>query len=109
MPLVPRDGAELFESDAIASVLNEHFVPVKVDREERPDVDCVDMAFVQATTGSGGWPMSVWLTPELKPFYGGTYFRLLRNGEGQASSTSCRKSRRCGKAGGTRSVIRPRR
>jgi uncharacterized protein YyaL (SSP411 family) len=65
---------ESFESDAIASVLNEHFVPVKVDREERPDVDRVYMAFVQATTGSGGWPMSVWLTPELKPFYGGTYF-----------------------------------
>ncbi len=65
---------ESFESDAIANVLNEHFVPVKVDREERPDVDRVYMAFVQATTGSGGWPMSVWLTPELKPFYGGTYF-----------------------------------
>src|SRR4029450_1572049 len=47
---------------------------IKVDREERPDVDRVYMAFVQATTGSGGWPMSVWLTPELKPFYGGTYF-----------------------------------
>jgi uncharacterized protein YyaL (SSP411 family) len=65
---------ESFESDAIATVLNEQFVPVKVDREERPDVDRVYMAFVQATTGSGGWPMSVWLTPELKPFYGGTYF-----------------------------------
>ena len=55
-------------------VLNEHFVSIKVDREERPDVDRVYMTFVQATTGSGGWPMSVWLTPELKPFYGGTYF-----------------------------------
>ena len=55
-------------------MLNEHFVPVKVDREERPDVDRVYMAFVQATTGSGGWPMSVWLTPDLQPFYGGTYF-----------------------------------
>jgi uncharacterized protein YyaL (SSP411 family) len=54
-------------------VLNEHFVPIKVDREERPDVDRVYMTFVQATTGSGGWPMSVWLTPDLKPFYGGTY------------------------------------
>jgi len=65
---------ESFEQDAIAAVLNEHFVSIKVDREERPDVDRVYMAFVQATTGSGGWPMSVWLTPELKPFYGGTYF-----------------------------------
>ncbi|MCU1384808.1 MAG: Thioredoxin-related protein [Acidobacteria bacterium] len=65
---------ESFEHDAIASVLNEHFVSIKVDREERPDVDRVYMTFVQATTGSGGWPMSVWLTPDLKPFYGGTYF-----------------------------------
>jgi len=65
---------ESFENDAVASVLNEHFVAIKVDREERPDVDRVYMTFVQATTGSGGWPMSVWLTPELKPFYGGTYF-----------------------------------
>ncbi len=65
---------ESFENDEIAQVLNTHFVPIKVDREERPDVDRVYMAFVQATTGSGGWPMSVWLTPDLKPFYGGTYF-----------------------------------
>ena len=65
---------ESFEHEAIAAVLNEHFVAIKVDREERPDVDRVYMTFVQATTGSGGWPMSVWLTPELKPFYGGTYF-----------------------------------
>jgi uncharacterized protein YyaL (SSP411 family) len=65
---------ESFENDALAAVLNQHFVSIKVDREERPDVDRVYMTFVQATTGSGGWPMSVWLTPELKPFYGGTYF-----------------------------------
>jgi len=65
---------ESFESEAIATVLNEQFVAIKVDREERPDVDRVYMTFVQATTGSGGWPMSVWLTPDLKPFYGGTYF-----------------------------------
>ena len=65
---------ESFEDDAIAAVLNQHFVAIKVDREERPDVDRVYMTFVQATTGSGGWPMSVWLTPDLKPFYGGTYF-----------------------------------
>ena len=65
---------ESFENKEIASVLNEGFVSVKVDREERPDVDRVYMRFVQATTGAGGWPMSVWLTPALKPFYGGTYF-----------------------------------
>ena len=65
---------ESFESAAIAGILNEHFVSIKVDREERPDVDRVYMTFVQATTGSGGWPMSVWLTPSLEPFYGGTYF-----------------------------------
>jgi uncharacterized protein YyaL (SSP411 family) len=65
---------ESFESAAVAAVLNEHFISVKVDREERPDVDRVYMTYVQATTGSGGWPMSVWLTPELRPFYGGTYF-----------------------------------
>jgi uncharacterized protein len=65
---------ESFENADVARVLNDHFVSIKVDREERPDVDRVYMTFVQATTGSGGWPMSVWLTPELKPFYGGTYF-----------------------------------
>ena len=54
--------------------MNREFVNIKVDREERPDVDRVYMTFVQATTGGGGWPMSVWLTPELKPFVGGTYF-----------------------------------
>ena len=65
---------ESFEDAAVASALNEHFVSIKVDREERPDVDRVYMTFVQGTTGSGGWPMSVWLTPDLKPFFGGTYF-----------------------------------
>lgn len=65
---------ESFESAAIAAFLSEHFVSIKVDREERPDVDQVYMAFVQATTGHGGWPMSVWLTPDLRPFFGGTYF-----------------------------------
>jgi len=65
---------ESFENDAIAALMNRHFVAIKVDREERPDVDRIYMAFVQASTGGGGWPMSVWLTPELKPFYGGTYF-----------------------------------
>src|SRR4029453_6240024 len=65
---------ESFMSEAIADALNRSFVSIKVDREERPDVDRVYMAFVQATTGSGGWPMTVFLTPGLKPFYGGTYF-----------------------------------
>jgi uncharacterized protein YyaL (SSP411 family) len=65
---------ESFESQEIADILNGDFIAIKVDREERPDVDRVYMTFVQATTGSGGWPMSVWLTPDLKPFYGGTYF-----------------------------------
>ncbi|MGI8602623.1 MAG: thioredoxin domain-containing protein [Verrucomicrobiales bacterium] len=65
---------ESFESDSIAALMNEHFVNIKVDREERPDVDATYMAFVNATTGHGGWPMSVWLTPELRPIYGGTYY-----------------------------------
>ena len=65
---------ESFENEDIAAILNRDFISIKVDREERPDVDRVYMTFVQATTGSGGWPMSVWLTPDLKPFYGGTYF-----------------------------------
>jgi hypothetical protein len=65
---------ESFESEAVAAALNADFVAIKVDREERPDVDRVYMLFVQATTGAGGWPMSVWLTPDLQPFHGGTYF-----------------------------------
>src|SRR2546430_208456 len=65
---------ESFEDNATAAIMNREFVNIKVDREGRPDVDRVYMTFVQATTGGGGWPMSVWLTPELKPFVGGTYF-----------------------------------
>jgi uncharacterized protein YyaL (SSP411 family) len=65
---------ESFENEAIARVLNENFVPIKVDREERPDLDQIYMNAVQMLTGHGGWPMSVFLTPELKPFYGGTYW-----------------------------------
>ncbi|MCS6953274.1 MAG: thioredoxin domain-containing protein [Bryobacterales bacterium] len=65
---------ESFQNEEIAALLNRYFVPVKVDREERPDVDRIYMTFVQAVTGSGGWPMSVFLTPDLKPFFGGTYF-----------------------------------
>ncbi|HEU5125259.1 MAG TPA: thioredoxin domain-containing protein [Verrucomicrobiae bacterium] len=65
---------ESFEDEKVGAFLNEHFVSIKVDREERPDVDKIYMTFVQATTGSGGWPMNVFLTPDRKPFYGGTYF-----------------------------------
>ena len=65
---------ESFESESIAQFLNENFVSIKVDREERPDVDKIYMTFVQATTGQGGWPLNVFLTPDLKPFFGGTYF-----------------------------------
>ncbi len=65
---------ESFANPEIAKLMNENFVNIKVDREERPDVDRVYMNFVVATTGSGGWPMTVLLTPDLKPFWGGTYF-----------------------------------
>ncbi|HYG22910.1 MAG TPA: thioredoxin domain-containing protein [Verrucomicrobiae bacterium] len=65
---------ESFEDEKVGAWLNEHFVSIKVDREERPDVDKIYMTFVQATTGSGGWPMSVFLTPNRQPFFGGTYF-----------------------------------
>ncbi len=65
---------ESFENDAIAAVINEHFIAVKVDREERPDVDHVYMTAVTAMTGQGGWPLTVFLTPDGKPFFGGTYF-----------------------------------
>ncbi len=65
---------ESFEHEPTAAVMNEHFVPVKVDREERPDVDAVYMDAVQSMTGQGGWPMTVFLTPDAEPFYAGTYF-----------------------------------
>jgi len=65
---------ESFEDPVVAGLMNEHFVNVKVDREERPDVDAVYMGAVQALTGRGGWPMTVWLTPDGRPFFAGTYF-----------------------------------
>ena len=65
---------ESFENEFIADLLNESYISIKVDREERPDIDQIYMQAVTAMTGSGGWPMSVFLTPDLKPFYGGTYF-----------------------------------
>src|SRR4249919_3843621 len=65
---------ESFEDSRTASVINDHFVAIKVDREERPDVDAVYMQATQALTGQGGWPMTVFLTPDGRPFYAGTYF-----------------------------------
>jgi len=65
---------ESFENVQIAKLMNDHFINIKVDREERPDVDSVYMTFTQALTGQGGWPMTIFLTPELKPFYAGTYY-----------------------------------
>src|SRR6185369_14528441 len=65
---------ESFEDATIAEVMNRHYVNIKVDREERPDLDQIYMAAVQMMTGSGGWPMTMFLTPEGVPFYGGTYF-----------------------------------
>ncbi|KAI9752956.1 MAG: hypothetical protein M4579_005387 [Chaenotheca gracillima] len=65
---------ESFENDEVARILNESFIPVKVDREERPDVDRIYMNYVQATTGSGGWPLNVFITPDLEPVFGGTYW-----------------------------------
>jgi len=65
---------ESFENEAIAQILNDNFICIKVDREERPDLDEIYMNAVQMMAGSGGWPLSVWLTPDLEPFFGGTYF-----------------------------------
>ena len=65
---------ESFEDEATAAVMNEHFVSIKVDREERPDIDAIYMQATQAMTGHGGWPMTVFLTPNGEPFYAGTYF-----------------------------------
>ncbi|TFE68183.1 thioredoxin [Methylacidiphilum caldifontis] len=67
---------ESFENPTVAELLNAFFIPIKVDREERPDIDQFYMEFVQAFTGQGGWPLNVWLTPNLEPFFGGTYFPL---------------------------------
>jgi len=65
---------ESYSDPAIAKIMNSNFVCIKVDREERPDVDNIYITFVEASTGSAGWPLNVWLTPDLKPFVGGTYF-----------------------------------
>ncbi|KAI4181422.1 MAG: hypothetical protein LQ348_005022, partial [Seirophora lacunosa] len=65
---------ESFSSPEIAEILNAHFIPIKMDREERPDIDAIYMNYVQATTGSGGWPLNVFITPDLEPVFGGTYW-----------------------------------
>lgn len=69
---------ESFEDVATADIMNKHFINIKIDREERPDLDHIYMDAVQSMTGSGGWPLNVFLTPDLKPFYGGTYFPPVR-------------------------------
>jgi uncharacterized protein YyaL (SSP411 family) len=65
---------ESFEDEEVAAQLNENFISIKVDREERPDIDHIYMAVCQAMTGQGGWPLTVFLTPDKKPFFAGTYF-----------------------------------
>ena len=65
---------ESFENQEVAKILNESFIPIKIDREERPDIDRIYMNYVQATTGSGGWPLNVFITPDLEPIFGGTYW-----------------------------------
>src|ERR1700733_9135288 len=69
---------ESFEDEAAAKIMNENFINIKIDREERPDLDHIYMDAVQAMSGSGGWPLNVFLTPDKKPFYGGTYFPPVR-------------------------------
>src|SRR4029079_10165428 len=69
---------ESFEDEATAQLMNEYFINIKIDREERPDLDHIYMDAVQAITGSGGWPLNVFLTPDMKPFFGGTYFPPVR-------------------------------
>ncbi|HET9431780.1 MAG TPA: thioredoxin domain-containing protein, partial [Chitinophagaceae bacterium] len=65
---------ESFEDEKVAAFMNRHFINIKIDREERPDLDHIYMDAVQAMTGSGGWPLNVFLTPDTRPFYGGTYY-----------------------------------
>ncbi|WP_164835715.1 thioredoxin domain-containing protein, partial [Thermus tenuipuniceus] len=82
---------ESFQDPEVAGILNRHFIPVKVDREERPDVDAAYMQALISLTGQGGWPMSLFLTPEGKPFFGGTYFPKEDRGS-LPSFRGCRKS-----------------
>ena len=99
---------ESFEDAGTAEVMNKLFVNVKVDREERPDVDAIYMEAVQALSGHGGWPMPVFLTPDGRPFFGGTYFPR-RPATGCPASLSCaRPCPRSGRSAGTTSSTRPR-
>src|SRR5574343_260981 len=82
---------ESFEDEMTAAIMNECFVNVKVDREERPDVDAIYMDAVQAMTGHGGWPMTVFLTPEGKPFHGGTYYPKVSRGGMIGFGELCRR------------------
>ena len=93
---------ESFEDPDVAAVMNRLFVNVKVDREERPDVDAIYMQAVQAMTGRGGWPMTVFLAPDGRPFFGGTYFpKEDRHGHARVRHACSRRSTRRGAAGGT--------
>jgi uncharacterized protein len=74
LSLVPRHGKESFEDEEVAAILNNNYVSIKVDREERPDIDHIYMSVCQAMTGQGGWPLTILMTPDKKPFYAGTYF-----------------------------------
>ena len=96
---------ESFEDPAIAALMNEHFVCIKVDREERPDVDAICMEACQAMTGQGGWPLNAFLTPEQEPFYVGTYFPPEpRHGHAELARWCSRRSRRPGASAATRCV-----
>jgi len=92
---------ESFENEVIAQALNRDFVPVKVDREERPDVDRIYMTYVQAATGKGGWPMSVWLTPSSNRSSGEPIFRPRIGGAGRGSPPFSPRSARRGRTSGS--------
>ena len=89
---------ESFEDPDTAALMNELFVNIKVDREERPDIDAIYMEAVQAMTGRGGWPMTVFLTPDGRPFYGGTYYPPSRATACPASANCCGRSPRPGRS-----------
>ena len=108
LPLVPRHGARILRERAVAAFLNAHFVSIKVDREERPDVDKIYMTTVQAMTGQGGWPLNCFLTPDLKPFYGGTYFPPDSKYGQPGFASSCGRSPNSGRRSRARCWIRRR-
>ena len=99
---------ESFENEEIAAIMNRHFVNIKVDREERPDLDEIYMNAVQIMTRQGGWPMTMFLTPDLQPFYGGTYFPPDdRYGRPGFANVSCRLSQPPTATGETMSQNKP--